>query len=604
MGEHGSGREGWIEARRVACIGLVATTWIGLAGCDEVTPAGYDSGSVTEPVAAPPAEESPGSGSTPALPGYPDLEVTASVSDTSPAAGAAFLLSATVRNEGDESAAATTLRHYRSADETITTSDTSVGTEAVEGLAAFGSRSTSLALTAPATAGSYYYGACVDAVAAESDTRNNCSAAVTIRVPEQATGTTVPEPEGDPDLVVASVSVSDSEPSGGGTFTLSATVRNDGSGTAAATTLRYYRSADETITTSDTEVGEDAVVRLSASGSVSASADPTAPEEAGTYHYGACVDAVADESDTANNCSTSVSVEVKDPAEEFTLGPKPINLGPNSDYQPNEDGWHIGTDGVDVLLIPDGIDAKVDARGGDDRIFGGDGDDHFVGGTGNDLLDGGIGDDYVVGGADDDDLRGYTGADHLVGGEGDDKLNGGPGDDSDRLEGGPGDDFLTGGGGIDYLYGGGDDDEIHDHAGANEIHGGPGNDRLYGTGNLYGEEGDDYLQSSSLGSGELYGGAGRDRLWAGSGSHTFSGGANIDSFDFNNPGSASVTITDFTPGEDFIDLATLNRITGYDDLTITVSGDDVVIGLSEHYSGTIRLEGVAVDDLDAGDFRF
>ena len=163
---------------------------------------------------------------------------------------------------------------------------------------------------------------------------------------------------------MASVSVSDSEPSGGGTFTLSATVRNDGSGTAAATTLRYYRSADETITTSDTEVGEDAVVRLSASGSASASADPTAPEEAGTYHYGACVDAVADESDTANNCSTSVSIEVKDPSEDFTLGPKPTNLGPNDEYRPNEDGWHIGTDGVDVLLIPDGIDAKVDARGG------------------------------------------------------------------------------------------------------------------------------------------------------------------------------------------------------------------------------------------------
>ena len=31
---------------------------------------------------------------------------------------------------------------------------------------------------------------------------------------------------------------------------------------------------------------------------------------AGTYYYGACVDAVADESDTTNNCSPSVQVTV------------------------------------------------------------------------------------------------------------------------------------------------------------------------------------------------------------------------------------------------------------------------------------------------------
>lgn len=597
---------------RLARHGGVAAICIGLAGCSApVAQGGEDSPDQGTPAASPPARETPveapESGNSPALPGYPDLEVDASVSDNSPAPGAAIILSATVRNEGDEAAAATTLRFYRSTDASITTADTSVGTAEVAGLAGFGSRGQRLQLTAPTAAGTYHYGACVDAVAEESDTRNNCSASVRVRVQAAQTGQgqdTVTDPGAAPDLVVPSVSVSDSEPSGGGTFTLSATVRNDGTAAAPATTLRFYRSQDETITTSDTGVDDAAVVGLAPSGSVSASADPTAPEAAGTYYYGACVDTVADESDTTNNCSTSVSVEVTDHSEGFTLGPKPANLGPNAEYQPNEDGWHIGTDGVDVLLLPDGVDAKVDARGGDDRIFGGDGDDHFVGGTGNDLLDGGEGDDYVDGGEHDDDLRGYTGTDHLVGGEGNDRLNGGTGDDTDTLEGGPGDDELFGGGGIDYLYGGEDDDEIHDHAGANEIRGGPGNDRLYGTGKLYGEAGDDYLQSSSSGSGELYGGAGRDRLWAGSGDHTFWGGADIDSFDFNNPGSANVTIKDFAPGEDFIDLGTLSRITGFDALTITADGDDVVIGLTEHYTGTIRLENIAVEDLDADDFRF
>ena len=33
--------------------------------------------------------------------------------------------------------------------------------------------------------------------------------------------------------------------------------------------------------------------------------DLTAPDTSGTYYYGACVDAVTDESDTTNNCSAS-----------------------------------------------------------------------------------------------------------------------------------------------------------------------------------------------------------------------------------------------------------------------------------------------------------
>ena len=230
----------------------------------------------------------------------PDLVVSASVSDSGPDAGAAFTLSATVRNDGDGSAVATTLRYYRSPDATITTADTQVGTDALAGLAAAGSSSQSLDVSAPSTPGTYYYGACVDAVTGESDTTNNCSSSVTVTV---AT----------PDLVVAAPSVTDSTPDAGATFTLSATVRNDGSKSAAATTLRYYRSTDATITTSDTQVGTDEVGVLAASGTSSESVSLTASSTAGTYYYGACVDAVTGESDTTNNCSSSVTVTVATP---------------------------------------------------------------------------------------------------------------------------------------------------------------------------------------------------------------------------------------------------------------------------------------------------
>ena len=111
-----------------------------------------------------------------------------------------------------------------------------------------------------------------------------------------------------PDLVVAPPSVSDGGPAAGGRFTLSATVRNSGGGAAAAAALRYYQSTDAAIARSDMEVGTDAVAALAASGSGRESVSLVAPSTPGTYYYGACVDAATGETDTANNCSTSVQV--------------------------------------------------------------------------------------------------------------------------------------------------------------------------------------------------------------------------------------------------------------------------------------------------------
>ena len=128
-----------------------------------------------------------------------------------------------------------------------------------------------------------------------------------------------------PDLVVGSPTVDDSSPAVGATFTLSATVRNDGEGASPDTTLlRYYRSTDATITTADTAEGTDAVDALAASEISSESVGLTAPSTAGTYYYGACVDAVAGESDTTNNCSVSVAANVVDPPG----GPPPPPPGP------------------------------------------------------------------------------------------------------------------------------------------------------------------------------------------------------------------------------------------------------------------------------------
>ena len=123
-----------------------------------------------------------------------------------------------------------------------------------------------------------------------------------------------------PDLQVGTPSVDDASPFAGSQFTLSVTVTNAGNGASEATRLRYYRSTDSTITSSDTQQGgSEAVGALAAAGTSSHDGGMTAPSEAGTYYYGACVDSVTGESDTTDNCSSSVTVTVSDPEPDLVV---------------------------------------------------------------------------------------------------------------------------------------------------------------------------------------------------------------------------------------------------------------------------------------------
>ena len=208
--------------------------------------------------------------------------------------GESFTINAVVHNQGTGPAASTNLRYYRSTDSTISTSDTLVGTDPVRSLEVSGSSTETISRTAPSSTGTYYYGACVDSVAGESNTRNNCSGGYRTEVLQRTS----------PDLVASVISVGDAgilyvgEP-----FTINAEVHNQGTGPAASTNLRYYRSTDATISTSDTRIGTDPVRSLEVSGSSTETISRTAPSSTGTYYYGVCVDSVAGESNTRNNCS-------------------------------------------------------------------------------------------------------------------------------------------------------------------------------------------------------------------------------------------------------------------------------------------------------------
>ena len=237
--------------------------------------------------------------------GSPDLVVEApSVSKNEIQPGGRFTLFATVRNIGDARAGSAILQYYRSTDSSISAgSDTEVGSDTVNSLQPSQTDGESVGVSAPEAPGEYYYGACVVRVTGgESDTGNNCSSGRRVTV-VQTTHTS-------PDLVVDSPSVSQNEVDAGGRFTLRTTVRNSGDGPAPAATLRYYRSADSTITTGDAEVETDRVRYLDPSETGDESERLTAPDDAGTYYYGACVDWVTDESDTNNNCSSGVQVTV------------------------------------------------------------------------------------------------------------------------------------------------------------------------------------------------------------------------------------------------------------------------------------------------------
>ena len=235
-------------------------------------------------------------------PTFPDLVIVEGSTKVRPytlAPGSEFRLYATVQNEGEGRSSSTTLRYYRSSDPNISTSEAAVGTDDVHALSSDVTSEEWKTLNAPSEAGIYYYGACVDSVRDENDTGNNCSEGVPLTVIS-------------PDLIVENVRVSPNTVTAGEPFAVSARVRNQNTGLSVNTTLRYYRSADSTISIDDIPVGTGGVY-LSDNGTSDESETVTAPSEARTYYYGACVDSVRGESKTGNNCSDGIPVVVLEP---------------------------------------------------------------------------------------------------------------------------------------------------------------------------------------------------------------------------------------------------------------------------------------------------
>ena len=278
----------------------------------------------------------------------------------------------------------------------------------------------------------------------------------------------------------------------------------------------------------------------------------------------------------------------------------------------SEDETLTGSHGQDLIFGEEGADT-ISGGGDDDRLFGGEGDDTIDGGEGNDwlfggegadTLTGGAGDDWLYGGEGDDELTGGTGADTFVFGEdngadtitdfdtANDKIHltsvdetitwsqlsskiTAVADDPDTMdvdESGTQIDLSDWGGGTITLRGVTSTDLTADHFVL---------DQIVGT-----DDSDDTLQG-------------------GTSDDTMTGGTGSDTFVFNEK-SGNDTITDFTDGDDTIDLSAFSGITGFTDLDgkISQSGSDTVIDLTDFGGGTITLEGFTSTDLTTDDFAF
>ncbi|MEW6995877.1 Ig-like domain-containing protein, partial [Colwelliaceae bacterium MEBiC 14330] len=175
--------------------------------------------------------------------------------------------------------------------------------------------------------------------------------------------------------------------------------------------------------------------------------------------------------------------------------------------------------------------------------------------------------DMLTGTSNDDVINGLGGEDNISGNAGDDILSGGDGIDT-----------ISGGTGNDNITGGADGDSINGNAGDDIITGGTGID------NISGDDGDD----------SLTGGVGNDFL---------TGGSGIDTFIWLAGDSGVDEITDFTVGEDVIDISDILQISDGENLNefldFESDGTDTTLSIYADGGNTVT-QTIVLDNVDLG----
>ena len=223
----------------------------------------------------------------------PDLIVSITGPSTA-AAGGAVTLTDTTRNQGSAPAGSSSTRFYLSTDTQLTAGDTALGARAVPGIATGGTNSGTTTVTLPGglATGTYYLLAQADANSEVPETieSNNTSSVLQLRV--------------GPDLAIASVTVTGPLASGG-SFNVTDTTKNQGSGPSDPSSTRFYFSLNATLDASDTPLGSRPVATLAAGAQQSGSASLVLPSglAGGSYYLLAVADGdgVVAETSESNN---------------------------------------------------------------------------------------------------------------------------------------------------------------------------------------------------------------------------------------------------------------------------------------------------------------
>lgn len=186
----------------------------------------------------------------------------------------------------------------------------------------------------------------------------------------------------------------------------------------------------------------------------------------------------------------------------------------------------LGTAAADTFTGVAAADVYY-GMGGDDLIHGGGGADVLMGNAGADQIWGDDGADTILGGEGADTLDGGAGNDHIVGGAGNDLIHGGEGDD-ELFAGMDWSNGVNDVNAVDVIYGDAGNDMISGAAGARgEFHGGEGDDRIYASGDVFGDAGNDTIQLGDLSI--AHGGDGDDLIHGGAGPAVIYGEAGADS---------------------------------------------------------------------------
>ena len=247
-----------------------------------------------------------GYGATLAAPAPDLVETAVSNPPASQNRGTKFSVTDTAKNQGGQQAGPSYTRYYLSLDTVRNTGDKLLtGSRSVPALAPGATSTGTKSVTIPGNTalGTYLLLACADdtLLVSESDETNNCIASTgTIQVTA-------------PDLKETALTNPPASVKQGGSFNVTDTTKNAGTGPAGVSTTRYYLSLDKTKGATDVLLtGSRAVPALAAGASSSGTVSVTVPVATplGSYYLLACADdlkVVKFEIKEGNNCRASAS---------------------------------------------------------------------------------------------------------------------------------------------------------------------------------------------------------------------------------------------------------------------------------------------------------